>query len=374
MDPVTHTLAGAALAETPLAKRIRLAYPAMLIGANLPDVDAVTLLVDTDLALGFRRGWTHGILAMAVLPLLLTVALLALDARTRRRRERRGLPLPPSVHPTRLLPLCYLAVLSHPFLDWLNTYGIRLLMPFSERWYYGDAVFIIDPWLWLTLGGAVLLARSGSGLGWLALAVLTTAVMLGTGLPPLPTKILWLVSLGAIVSGRVFFGSRLRAPRTATVGVALAALYIAAMLASTAFARDWVRDELDRRRITGVERLMVGPMPANPFRRDVLAEIPGGYRHGSLALFPGPRLSMRPQPLTKPQRPVAEAILGATSIRGAVSWMRFPFAEILETPDGYTIYLLDARYVRRRTDGFGSAVLHVGHGELRLPADRDADP
>ena len=56
-----------------------------------------------------------------------------------------------------LLGLSYLAVATHPTLDWLNTYGMRWWMPFSETWYYGDSVFIIDPWLWLLLGGAVFL-------------------------------------------------------------------------------------------------------------------------------------------------------------------------------------------------------------------------
>jgi len=36
----------------------------------------------------------------------------------------------------------------HPTLDWLNTYGMRWLMPFSGRWFYGDAVFIVDPGCW----------------------------------------------------------------------------------------------------------------------------------------------------------------------------------------------------------------------------------
>ena len=30
------------------------------------------MLIDRDLSLGFRRGWTHGVLAIAVLPILLT--------------------------------------------------------------------------------------------------------------------------------------------------------------------------------------------------------------------------------------------------------------------------------------------------------------
>ncbi len=30
-------------------------------------------------------------------------------------------------------------------MDWLNSYGVRLLMPFSNRWFYGDALYIVDP-------------------------------------------------------------------------------------------------------------------------------------------------------------------------------------------------------------------------------------
>ncbi len=25
-------------------------------------------------------------------------------------------------------------------------------MPFSRRWFYGDVLFIVDPWIWLFLG------------------------------------------------------------------------------------------------------------------------------------------------------------------------------------------------------------------------------
>ena len=48
---------------------------------------------------------------------------------------------------------------THPLLDWTNNYGIRLLLPWNPRWFYGDAVFIIDPWLWLMLAAGVIVAR-----------------------------------------------------------------------------------------------------------------------------------------------------------------------------------------------------------------------
>jgi hypothetical protein len=54
----------------------------------------------------FRRGWTHGIPAVIVLPFLLAGAVLLLAA---------------------------VSALTHPILDTLNTYGVRWLMPFSAR-------------------------------------------------------------------------------------------------------------------------------------------------------------------------------------------------------------------------------------------------
>ena len=62
MDPLTHTLLGANLASTRLRDTTRLAAAALVIGANLPDVDSILYFIGhDDLALGFRRGWTHGV-------------------------------------------------------------------------------------------------------------------------------------------------------------------------------------------------------------------------------------------------------------------------------------------------------------------------
>jgi inner membrane protein len=41
----------------------------------------------------------------------------------------------------------------------LNVYGIRLLEPFSSQWFYGDTLFIIDPWLWALLIASIWLSR-----------------------------------------------------------------------------------------------------------------------------------------------------------------------------------------------------------------------
>jgi inner membrane protein len=45
-------------------------------------------------------------------------------------------------------------------MDWTNNYGIRLLLPWRGRWFYGDLVFIVDPFILLLVGGAAFLATS----------------------------------------------------------------------------------------------------------------------------------------------------------------------------------------------------------------------
>ena len=155
MDNLTHSLIGAALAQAGLKRRTGLAMPAAIIAANLPDIDAPCVVFGVR-SLAMRRGITHGPIALIVLPLLLAALLIAFD-RWQKRRGRRPMARTP-VNAGWLIAICYLAALTHPAFDWLNTYGIRLLEPFSSRWFYGDALFIIDPWLLAMLGVGVWLS------------------------------------------------------------------------------------------------------------------------------------------------------------------------------------------------------------------------
>ncbi|WP_343346090.1 metal-dependent hydrolase [Sphingomicrobium sp. XHP0239] len=141
MDNITHSLMGGLLSQMGLKKLTARATPTLIIAANLPDVDAVTVLMGVE-HLAMRRGLTHGPIAMLVLPLLLTGLMLLYD---------RWRPAKDKVRPGWLLLLAFIGTLSHPALDWLNVYGIRLLEPFSDRWFAGDTLFIIDLWVWVML-------------------------------------------------------------------------------------------------------------------------------------------------------------------------------------------------------------------------------
>ncbi len=230
MDNLCHTLVGATIGECGARKATPLATPTLLLGANLPDLDVLAYFVGSTEALGFRRGWTHGVLAMAVWPFVLAGLMVAWDRAVRRRRK----PEAPPARPRALLALAALAVLTHPLLDLLNTYGVRLLMPFSGRWFYADTLFIADPWVWLTLLAAV----------WASLR----AQRRGSPRPFLAARL----ALGLVVA------------------------YIAAMRLAGATAGRAVQRSFDGRGLVGA-RVVMSPAPADPLRWNVIVSVADGY-------------------------------------------------------------------------------------------------
>ena len=143
MDNLTHSLVGAVLGRMGLKRLSPRAMPALIIAANLPDIDS---WIARPLGLAprtFHRGFTHGVGGLLTMPLLALAIILIWE------KLRPGKEGPVKV--AGLLLACFIGVLSHPALDFLNTYGVRLLEPFSHRWFYGDTLFIVDPWIWITL-------------------------------------------------------------------------------------------------------------------------------------------------------------------------------------------------------------------------------
>ncbi|MCL4796451.1 MAG: metal-dependent hydrolase [Bryobacteraceae bacterium] len=152
MDNLTHALSGVVLSRAGFNRLTPQAGWLMVAAANLPDLEFVIGLMDSLLYLDLHRGPTH---ALAFAPLL---ALLPLPLwRWLARRARPGGREWAGAY------ICSLAaVLSHILFDWLNAYGVRLGLPFSDRWFRLDWLFIVDVWIWLILGasvGAALLAR-----------------------------------------------------------------------------------------------------------------------------------------------------------------------------------------------------------------------
>jgi inner membrane protein len=306
MDNLAHTLTGAALGEAGLKEKTGLGLATLMIAANLPDLDALGLLVGENLA--WRRGWTHGPIGLLVLPPLLAGVMLAFDRWQARRGTR-----PPDRLPVRagwLLALAYIGAISHPLLDLLNTYGVRLLMPFSERWFYGDTLFIIDVWLWTML------------------------------------------ALGVWLTRRRRRGDHPRPRTPALASLALAVVYIGVMGAGSATAERMTAHAAEARGLGPVGEVVASPVPVDPFRRRMAFEIGDAYGFGEVRWTPQPELRLSPElvPTNMDDPAVAEAARRSKGVADFLYWSRLPFAKLERRPDVTLVTIGDARY----SDGLSS--------------------
>ncbi len=317
MDPICHTLVGAALAATGLERKTRFGRATSIVGANLPDVDALSYACSETAALDARRGITHGVPALFVLPFLLAGAMLLLSRLPSRKRA--------SPADFRwLLTLSALSVASHPVLDFLNVYGVRWLMPFDGTWFYGDILYITDPWMWAILVLALIAARS------------TRA------------------------------GTRARAlARPACVGLLAAFAYVVAMAAGESIARRTVEASLDG---TVTPRLMVAPVPVDPFRRTVVIDGAAEYRLGVVKLLPSPRFILGERRIPKGAGALARRAATTEEGRRFLQWARFPFFEVDESSAEPVVYIIDARYTLDRNAVFGAVRIPLP------PAELESDP
>jgi inner membrane protein len=404
VDPVTHTLTGAALSRAGLHRMTPLATAALVIGANAPDIDVLAYVQGgTYGALAARRGLTHGPLALLLLPLLVAAGVLAWDRLWRRRRR----PHEPPARTIPVLALAFVGVLTHSPLDWMNTYGIRLLMPFSERWFYGDALFIIDPWVWLALAVPLVpFATSRRGrLLWVLLGVLATIMVVTAPQVPLAAQLAWGVLAGGLAvatarrwrSGpvpeptlsaeersrlaRFRYDATRRMERAAARGqpqsvatfeaehrprdmIAMAALaavllYIGGMAAADAGAR---RITADAARAEGLvaRDLMVAPVPANPFAAEVVVETAEAYHLGSFGWFSRPRVRWDGARIPKGERtPEVLLTLQLQEVRDFLRWSRYPYVETGTDAEGRFVRFGDARYPSRMRGGLSGVVVRI---------------
>ncbi len=316
MDPATHTLVGFSLAEAGLKRRTAMGTAVLVVGANLPDIDVLSLLWGPETGLWFRRGATHGVLALVLLPLLLT-GFLWLWARVRRSKTVRRGAVP--FRTAQVLLLATTAVATHPALDFLNVYGMRWLMPFSETWWYADTLFIVDPWVWAMLAAGLYLAKQRG-------------------------------NAGASEAAR-------RPPRIAIV---VMAVYVMLMATTNILGRTIVARAATEQGFAP-ERLMVAPVAVNPFRRAVVVQDSVRYHFGTLHWLGRPRVRFADLTYgSRPDHPAAAAALRGPRPRHFLSWARFPYYQVEVYPDSYVVRIADARYAIDPERSWAATTVVVG--------------
>jgi len=313
MDNICHSLAGAAIAECGFAQRSRFATAALVIGANIPDLDVLYLLGGDLAGLEGRRGWTHGIPALATWPFVVVGAVLLWQRFYRRNdvgEQRVDLPV--------LLAGSALTVVSHPLLDWLNTYGVRFLMPFSDRWFYGDTLFIVDLVLLLFFG-----------LGW------------------------W---MSRRARQRELPGST----RPARTAVALALVYIAIMKLQSERSESALEIALGKVG-AGPTDLMIAPVALSMRSRSSLEVTDSGYvirtvRAGLTGVAVEPAREFLP---TNAGAPLSEAARGTDEYRRFARWSRFPYFVPAPDGDSSVVFVGDARYARGSDDSWAGVRIRL---------------
>src|SRR5271157_2725302 len=149
MDNITHTLTGLALSQAGLNRKTRFATLALMVGANLPDLDLLwSSGGDGANYLKYHRGITHSLLGVTVLGAALAGFLCYLGQRFPRAKPKAN---GPPLDALWLFGVCWIATGSHLLMDFTNAYGVRLFLPFSDRWYALDIMPIVDLLLLLVL-------------------------------------------------------------------------------------------------------------------------------------------------------------------------------------------------------------------------------
>ncbi|MEW4447817.1 metal-dependent hydrolase [Qipengyuania sp. JC766] len=301
MDNFTHSMAGWALGQTGLKKLTRKGLAALILGANMPDIDVFFDWVPWA-PLATHRGFTHGLVGgVLLMPPILAWLLWQLDKWQVRRGHafKSGLEM----HFGWLLALSYLGALTHPLLDWQNTYAVQLLSPFSNLWFHNSALFIIDVWVWTGVAFAIWLSRKREKQqrpAWRSPPAIALTVVV------------------AYIAVNGWIGAQARlAPTRGEPGLA-------------------------------PEVIIAGPQPALFWKRDVVWRTDGVIYQGTFDPFASTReltswTRIGPDNMDDP---VARAALDATHpVRDFMRWSLLPMATVERGQCEATVIYEDARYL-----------------------------
>jgi inner membrane protein len=254
MDNVTHSLIGIAAAEALATTRHPSArvkfWVASAVANNLPDLDVLyARFGDRLFSMLQHRGYTHTLLLSPVQSLLWLLVL-------RWWWRRNDVPW------RSVAALCFLGPFLHIFADAWNSYGVHPFWPLDNRWYYGDLVFILEPWIWVAILPIIWWrcnTRFGQGISLLLLAGILSAAWYHPYVSFGAASVITLVTAGWMVAQRYLRDDRLR----------IAGSFVGLVLFFGVFA--WAQLGLKRAFAGEGTEIAAQPAPGNPFCWTILS-------------------------------------------------------------------------------------------------------
>ena len=288
MDTITQGLLGAAIAEAGF--RRKLGGKAVAFGflvAVAPDLDVVAGAFGHWAFLVHHRGVTHSLIAMPLAaPLIAWLGY--------RWAKRRGGYLP-------WLHLALWALVTHPLLDLMNSYGTQIFAPLSRKRYALDTISVIDLFYSVPLLAAVVLAC----------------------FPRVPSKARRNVAAGALALSTAYLGlGYYQSSRAVGMG--------RSQLAEKGFVPEEIR---------------ATPMMGTVWRWRVVARsAEGDYRVGVLSTWAPHRIAFKR--IQRPSHPLVAKAL-ATDEGRVFEWftMGWVHGEVKDSENGAVVVLHDLRYV-----------------------------
>ncbi len=316
MDNLSHTLTGLALARAGLNRLAPGATAVLLISANAPDGDIVGLLQGSLHYLEVHRGYTHSLIGLPVMALASVLVTAALF--------RRRLPW------LRLWLLACLGVGSHLLLDWTNSYGIRLLLPFSPRWFHGDLNYLYDGFFLLALAAVA---------AWPLLANLVSGEIGERRSNGRGIAVLALLAIVVFECGRIVLHDR-----------------------AVARLQSRVYDELEPLQTAAM------PDPFNPFRWTGIVETERSWLRLPIENSGSPDLQAAEVFYKIPVTPALAAAKQEEAFRFVSYFARFPVWSVvpvsLENGSGWRVELTDLRFGTPGSGSFASVALESGKAQV----------
>ena len=307
MENVTHALAGLLVAEAALQWKARqwkarqepamrpmarLAYVVAALSSNVPDADLLYKSI-TPGKLGYllhHRGHTHTLIVAIALGLAIAYVATRFARWQGIALDRGGARI--------LYGLGAFGPALHIAMDGWNNYGVHPFWPIYSGWFYGDTIFIVEPFFWIVaIPPLIALGQSRvwrAVLGLLLVAMLAL-VWMAHEMVPLAMRVTLLV-VALVVSIATFVMGRGAPPlragvRRLTLAIACWAMVLAVFTLSSSLARSIVVRRLAAEVAGQTRDVALTPMPANPLCWSAIAVLttPEGdftLRYSLVAPFP----------------------------------------------------------------------------------------